>query len=154
MLFVPHHIDEQLNRIKYNLFSDTFLENPDELEYTAEPFPTNGDRCMAVELFKRLDPFFYPKYVSPSFLLCFSLRLTQQVWFLTAANCRWLALQIRGSNCSTSCRNWSSTNSGHTRHQRSHGLVSSWTGTSEGYGWRGLGCHCEVHRRSRTRHTH
>jgi hypothetical protein len=65
MLFVPHHIDDQLNRIKFNLHSDEFLAKPDELEYVVKPFPTNGDRCMAVELFKRLDHFFYPKYVYP-----------------------------------------------------------------------------------------
>jgi hypothetical protein len=58
---IPHHIDATLVRIKYNLHSDLFLEGPDEIEHITEPFPTNGDRCMAVELTKRLDPAVYPK---------------------------------------------------------------------------------------------
>jgi pimeloyl-ACP methyl ester carboxylesterase len=73
MLFVPHSVDHTLNRIKYNMHSDEFLEKPDESEYVVEPFPTNGDRCMAVELFKRLDPFFYPKYVFFYYILSSTL---------------------------------------------------------------------------------
>jgi hypothetical protein len=58
---IPNGIDDKLNQIKYNLHSIAFLDSPDELDYVMEPFPTNGDRCMAVELKKRLDPAVYPK---------------------------------------------------------------------------------------------
>jgi hypothetical protein len=61
MLFIPRHIDTQLAGIKHNLYSDDFLHHPDELEFTVEPYPTNGDRCMAVELQKRLDPIRFAK---------------------------------------------------------------------------------------------
>jgi len=55
-LFVPRAMDTQLNNVAYNLFTDTWLPLPDELEYTKEPFPTNRDRVMASELSKRLNP--------------------------------------------------------------------------------------------------
>ena len=41
--------------IKHNLFSESWLALPDEVEYTKEPFPTNGDRVAAGEVAKRQD---------------------------------------------------------------------------------------------------
>jgi hypothetical protein len=52
---IPRSIDEQLLMLKYNMFSPEWLERPDELEYTTEPFPTNGDRVAAGEVRKRQD---------------------------------------------------------------------------------------------------
>ncbi|KAF2666776.1 alpha/beta-hydrolase [Microthyrium microscopicum] len=58
---IPRPIDTTLANIKYNLYSDNFLQHPDELEFTVQPFPTNGDRCMAGELHKRSSPALFPK---------------------------------------------------------------------------------------------
>ncbi|KAF2758057.1 alpha/beta-hydrolase [Pseudovirgaria hyperparasitica] len=52
-LFIPRHIDEQLTRVKYNLFTADWCNAPDEHEYTVKSFPTNGDRMMASEITKR-----------------------------------------------------------------------------------------------------
>jgi hypothetical protein len=52
---IPKPIDIQLAGVKYNLFTEDFVKKPDGLEYTKEPYPTNGDRCMAAELLKRGD---------------------------------------------------------------------------------------------------
>jgi hypothetical protein len=52
---IPRAIDTQLDNLKYNLFSEEWLAKPDELEYTKEPFPSNGDRIAAGEVAKRQD---------------------------------------------------------------------------------------------------
>jgi hypothetical protein len=58
---LPLHIDTTLKQIKYNIFSEPFLIQPDQLEYTKEPFPTNGDRYAAAEVNKRLNPEAFPR---------------------------------------------------------------------------------------------
>ncbi|KIW06378.1 hypothetical protein, variant [Verruconis gallopava] len=60
-LFIPRPIDEQLAIVKYNLASPEWLVKPDELEYTKEPFPTNGDRIAASEVTKRKDTTAYTR---------------------------------------------------------------------------------------------
>jgi hypothetical protein len=52
---IPKSIDEQLFMVKHNMFSPEWLTRPDELEYTKEPFLTNGDRVAASEVRKRQD---------------------------------------------------------------------------------------------------
>lgn len=55
-LFLPKSIDQQIASVKENLYTETWLNKPDEAEYQVEPFPTNGDRFGAYELTKREDP--------------------------------------------------------------------------------------------------
>lgn len=58
---IPRSIDVQLRNIKYNLFSEKWLDEPDELEHTIQSFPTNGDRFAAAEVSKRSNPALFPK---------------------------------------------------------------------------------------------
>lgn len=51
-LFIPKEINAQLAEIKTRLFSQEFLDAPDE---DGGKFPTNGDRFAAQELRKRMD---------------------------------------------------------------------------------------------------
>ena len=61
MMFVPRPLDHVLASIRGNLYTDGFAFAEDEQEPIVERFPTNGDRMMAVELRKRLDPRVYPR---------------------------------------------------------------------------------------------
>jgi hypothetical protein len=61
-LFIPRPLDVQLEQLKYNLFSEQYLNKPDVTEYTKAPFPTNGDRVAAGEVAKRQDTASFTKY--------------------------------------------------------------------------------------------
>lgn len=53
---IPRAIDVQLHQAKHMMYTDDYLNKPDDCEYTVEPFPTNGDRFSANELMKRNSP--------------------------------------------------------------------------------------------------
>ncbi|KAF2728003.1 alpha/beta hydrolase-like protein [Polyplosphaeria fusca] len=59
-LFIPKAIDQQIAAVKHNLYTEEWLARPDELEHVVEPFPTNGDRFAANEMWKRT----HPEYVT------------------------------------------------------------------------------------------
>lgn len=65
-LFIPKSIDSQIESVKYNLYTPSWLSSPDALEHVKEPFPTNGDRFAANELWKRSHPEYFAK---PGFIL-------------------------------------------------------------------------------------
>ncbi|KAK3062020.1 hypothetical protein LTS18_004974, partial [Coniosporium uncinatum] len=67
MLLVPHSEDTQLANIKHNIYTERFLNAPDSLgpESIAKPFPTNGDRAAATEIWKRRNPQLFTR---PGFL--------------------------------------------------------------------------------------
>ena len=52
---IPRSLDAQLANTKLNIYTPSWLSQPDTSEYTVQPFPTNGDRFAAFELHKRLD---------------------------------------------------------------------------------------------------
>lgn len=60
-LFVPKAIDVQIDNVKRNLYTQAWLEAPDTLEHAVKPFPTNGDRFAANELWKRTHPEYFQK---------------------------------------------------------------------------------------------
>ena len=47
--------------MKQNLYTSTWLSSPDTLEPVKQPFPTNGDRFAANEVWKRTHPEFFGK---------------------------------------------------------------------------------------------
>lgn len=55
-LFIPKSLDNQIAKVKEDCYSSAWLAKPDEMEYTVQPFPTNGDRFAAGEIYKRLSP--------------------------------------------------------------------------------------------------
>ncbi|KAI9708343.1 MAG: hypothetical protein M1820_004047 [Bogoriella megaspora] len=56
-LFIPRSLDEQVKRAKLNLYTEEWLNRPDEEpEPVVQPFPTNGDRFAAGEIRKRMSP--------------------------------------------------------------------------------------------------
>lgn len=61
-LLLPKSLDNQLAKVKADCYSIEWLSQPDEAEYTTEPFPTNGDRFSAGELSKRLAPGVFPAH--------------------------------------------------------------------------------------------
>lgn len=60
-LFVPKAIDQQIENVKKNLYTQPWLNAPDTLEPVRQAFPTNGDRFAANELWKRSHPEFFEK---------------------------------------------------------------------------------------------
>lgn len=52
-LFIPKSIDTQIENVKKNLYTQSWLDSPDTLEPVKQAFPTNGDRFAANELWKR-----------------------------------------------------------------------------------------------------
>jgi pimeloyl-ACP methyl ester carboxylesterase len=64
-LMWPKTLDQQVAKVKADCYSAEWLKKPDELEYSVEPFPTNGDRFAAGEISKRLAPHAFTR---PSFL--------------------------------------------------------------------------------------
>ncbi|KAF9891471.1 hypothetical protein FE257_003937 [Aspergillus nanangensis] len=55
-MFIPKHIDVELERLAQQLFGDGFLDQPDtENEDAAKNFPTRRDRFAAGQLRKRMD---------------------------------------------------------------------------------------------------
>ncbi|KAF2001789.1 alpha/beta hydrolase-like protein [Amniculicola lignicola CBS 123094] len=60
-LFIPKPLDQQIASVKYNLYTEKWLAAPDELDHVVEPFPSNGDRFAANELWKRTHPQFFGK---------------------------------------------------------------------------------------------
>ncbi|KAF2275810.1 alpha/beta-hydrolase [Westerdykella ornata] len=60
-LFLPKPLTTQLENIKHNLYTDDWLTRPDDLEYVVQPFPTNGDRFAANEVWKRQHPEWFNK---------------------------------------------------------------------------------------------
>lgn len=56
-MFIPKDPDTQLAELKVRLFSQEFLDGPDE-EYVVAPFPSNGDRFAALDTDKRMQPGF------------------------------------------------------------------------------------------------
>jgi hypothetical protein len=60
-LFIPKSLTKQIENIKHNLYSDGWLNKPDTLEYVVQPFPTNGDRFAANEIWKRSHPEYFSK---------------------------------------------------------------------------------------------
>lgn len=52
-LLFPKSINEQLANVKRNCYTQAYLDAPDATECTVEPFPTNGDRFAAMEVYKR-----------------------------------------------------------------------------------------------------
>lgn len=69
---IPRAFDAQIAMVKYNLFSQKWLAEPDCLEYVKAPFPTNGDRIGAAETSKRQNPDAIPKYITPTFVPLFN----------------------------------------------------------------------------------
>lgn len=65
-LFLPKSIDRQITNVKHNLYTPTWLSQPDALEHVVQPFPTNGDRFAANELWKRSHPDYFQR---PGFIL-------------------------------------------------------------------------------------
>lgn len=47
--------------VKKNLYTEDWLAAPDTLEHVVQPFPTNGDRFAANELWKRTHPDYFQK---------------------------------------------------------------------------------------------
>lgn len=60
-LFIPKAIDVQIDNVKKNLYTAEWLNAPDALEHVVKPFPTNGDRFAANELWKRTHPDYFQK---------------------------------------------------------------------------------------------
>ncbi|KAF2020460.1 alpha/beta-hydrolase, partial [Aaosphaeria arxii CBS 175.79] len=60
-LFMPKSLDKQVEGVKHNLYTDAWLLEPDNLEHVVEPFPTNGDRFAANEVWKRSRPEYFSK---------------------------------------------------------------------------------------------
>ncbi|CAI6333146.1 unnamed protein product [Periconia digitata] len=60
-LFIPKSLDQQIANVKANLYTSNWLDQPDVLEHTVKPFPTNGDRFAANELWKRSHPEYFTK---------------------------------------------------------------------------------------------
>ncbi|KAL6703817.1 hypothetical protein ACN47E_009036 [Coniothyrium glycines] len=65
-LFIPKNIDAQIDGVKKNLYTDSWLTSPDTLEPVVEAFPTNGDRFAANELWKRQHSEYFEK---PGFMM-------------------------------------------------------------------------------------
>jgi len=53
---MPKAIDQQIEGVKKNLYTQEWLDAPDTLEPVKQCFPTNGDRFAANELWKRQQP--------------------------------------------------------------------------------------------------
>jgi hypothetical protein len=53
---IPKAIDVQIAHVKADCYSAEWLAKPDETEPTVQPFPTNGDRFAAAEIYKRSSP--------------------------------------------------------------------------------------------------
>lgn len=60
-LFIPKPLDQQVENVKRNLYTPSWLSAPDESEYVVQPFPTNGDRFAANEVWKRSHPEYFQK---------------------------------------------------------------------------------------------
>ncbi|KAF2865222.1 Alpha/Beta hydrolase protein [Massariosphaeria phaeospora] len=60
-LFLPKPLDAQIASVKHNLYTPTWLSLPDALPPIVQPFPTNGDRFAANELWKRSHPAYFPR---------------------------------------------------------------------------------------------
>ena len=60
-LLIPKSIDAQIDGVKKNLYTEAWLDAPDTLEPVKQPFPTNGDRFAASELWKRSHPEYFAK---------------------------------------------------------------------------------------------
>jgi hypothetical protein len=60
-LFIPRPLDQQVENVKRNLYTAKWLSEPDNVEHTVEPYPTNGDRFAANEIWKRGQPSYFPK---------------------------------------------------------------------------------------------
>ncbi|KAJ4361880.1 hypothetical protein N0V83_010821 [Neocucurbitaria cava] len=66
-LFIPKSLDTQIAAVKANLYTPLWLSSPDTLPaVSSTPFPTNGDRFAANELWKRQHPQYFGK---PGFIL-------------------------------------------------------------------------------------
>lgn len=65
-LFIPKSVDQQIEGVKKNLYTEAWLDSPDSLEPVVQAFPTNGDRFAANELWKRQHPESFEK---PGFML-------------------------------------------------------------------------------------
>ncbi|KAI8941240.1 hypothetical protein NX059_002473 [Plenodomus lindquistii] len=60
-LFLPKSLDAKISGVKYNLYTQAWLDAPDTVPCVKEPFPTNGDRFAANELWKSQHPEFVEK---------------------------------------------------------------------------------------------
>ena len=60
-MFIPKPLDTQIAQVKASIYTPTWLAAPDTLEHVVQPFPTNGDRFAANELWKRTHPHFFQK---------------------------------------------------------------------------------------------
>ena len=56
-MFIPKSPDDQLAEVKTRIFSEKFLDSPDD-EWIVAPFPNQGDRFAALDTEKRMDPGF------------------------------------------------------------------------------------------------
>lgn len=65
-LLIPKSIDSQIEGVKKNLYTESWLAFPDTLEPVVQSFPTNGDRFAANELWKRKHPEYFAK---PGFIM-------------------------------------------------------------------------------------
>lgn len=54
-LFIPKSWDKQIAMAKWNIYSDSYCDLPDDIEPVVKAFPTNGDRFAAGEIAKRKD---------------------------------------------------------------------------------------------------
>lgn len=60
-LMIPKPLDEQIAKVKADCYSSDWLSKPDETEAVVQPFPTNGDRFAAGEIYKRTTPGVFDK---------------------------------------------------------------------------------------------
>lgn len=60
-LMMPKAIDDQIAKVKADCYSSEWLSRPDETESVVQPFPTNGDRFAAGEIYKRTTPGVFDK---------------------------------------------------------------------------------------------
>lgn len=65
-LFIPKDLDAQIDGVKKNLYTESWLNAPDTLEPVVQAFPTNGDRFAANEIWKRSHPEYFEK---PGFMM-------------------------------------------------------------------------------------
>ena len=60
-LMIPKPLDDQIAKVKADCYSRAWLSRPDETESVVKPFPTNGDRFAAGEIYKRTTPGVFDK---------------------------------------------------------------------------------------------
>lgn len=60
-MFIPKSLDKQIENVKHNLYTESWLSAPDTIEHVVQSFPTNGDRFAANEIWKRSHPTYFQR---------------------------------------------------------------------------------------------